>query len=75
MIEKNLLRYASILILCIGIYVFARPVAVSERIKAFYNNYPIVQYAGEKQLTSRSSLVRIVGGLLIIVGILCFISI
>lgn len=74
MVEKNLLRLASILILCVGIYVVARPAAVSERIKAFYSNYPIIRYAGEKQLTSRSGLVRLVGVVLIIVGFLCFFS-
>lgn len=73
--EKNLLRLASILLLCVGIYVFARPVAVAESIKSFYSNYPIIRYAGEKQLTSRSGFVRLVGAILIIVGFLCFFSI
>jgi len=75
MVEKNLLRLASILISCVGAYVFLRPGSVAEKIKLFYSGYPIIRYAGAKQLTSRSSLVRLVGVVLIIVGIICFFSI
>jgi hypothetical protein len=75
MFENNFLRVSSILILCVGIYVFARPDAVAERIKIFYSNYPIIRYAGAGQLTSRSIFVRLFGVMLIIVGVLCFLSI
>ncbi len=74
MFEKNALRLISILILCAGIYVCARPAAIAEKIKIFYSNYPLIRYAGAEQLTSRSILVRLLGGVLIIVGLLCFFS-
>lgn len=75
MYEKSFLRLASIAILCVGIYVIARPVAIAEKIKSFYSNYPIIRYSGEKQLTSRLGFVRLIGAVLIIVGLLCFFSI
>ncbi|MBN2179212.1 MAG: hypothetical protein JW743_07255 [Deltaproteobacteria bacterium] len=75
MIEKNLLRLASLLILLVGVYVYLRPSFVAEKIKSFYIKYPIIRYAGEKQLTSRPGFVKIIGIILVIVGIACIISI
>jgi hypothetical protein len=75
MVEKIALHLASILILCVGIYVVARPVTVAEKIKSFYSNYPIIRYAGDKQLTSRLGFVRLIGVVLIVVGFLCYFSI
>ena len=75
MVEKNLLRLASILIFSVGAYLCLRPASVAEKIKLFYRGYPIIRYAGEKQLTSKSSLVRLVGVVLVIVGIICLFSI
>lgn len=75
MSEENALRLASIVILSVGLYICARPASVAERIKKFYSQYPIIRYAGSKQLTSRSNLVRLFGVVLIIVGIICFFSI
>jgi uncharacterized membrane protein HdeD (DUF308 family) len=75
MFETILLRMASILIICVGIYVFARPIVVSEKIKSFYSNYPIIRYAGEKQQTSRLGFVRFIGATFIIVGFICLFSI
>lgn len=75
MFEKNLLRLASILISCVGAYICLRPASVAEKIKLFYSGYPIIRYAGDKQLTSRYGFVRLVGFVLVIVGIICFFSI
>jgi hypothetical protein len=75
MVEKNLLRLASILISCVGVYVCLRPASVAEKISLFYREYPIIKYDGEKQLTSRSGLVRLVGVVLVIVGIIFLSSI
>lgn len=69
MIEKTFSYIVCILILCIGVYVVVRPVFVSEKIKKFYSNYPIIRYAGDKQLTSRSCFVRFLGIILIIIGL------
>ena len=75
MVEKTLLRLASILISFVGAYICFRPTFVAEKIKSFYSEYPIIRYAGDKQLTSRSSLMRVIGIVLVIVGIICVISI
>ena len=75
MAEKILLSLASILISCIGIFIFLRPVIVAEKIKNFYSNYPIIKYAGESSLTSRSGFMRVIGAVLFIVGIICLFSI
>jgi uncharacterized membrane protein HdeD (DUF308 family) len=52
-----------------------RPKAIAEKIKSFYSGYPIIRYIGEKQLTSRYGLVRLIGIVFIIVGIICLSSI
>jgi hypothetical protein len=75
MIEKNLLRLASLLICCAGAYVSFRPKSIAEKIQHFYSRYPIIRYAGEKQLRSRSGFVRLMGIVLFIVGIFCLFSI
>ena len=51
-----------------------RPDTVSKKIKRFYSNYPIIRYAGEKQLTSRSSFVKLLGIVFIILGLLIFLA-
>jgi hypothetical protein len=75
MVEKILLRLACILISCVGAYVCLRPESVAEKIQLFYSKYPIIRHAGKDQLTSRTSLVRVIGVVFIIVGIICLISI
>jgi hypothetical protein len=75
MVEKDLLRLASILICCVGAYVWFRPAFIAEKIGHFYSRYPIIRYAGEKQLTSRSRFVRLIGLVVFVVGIICFFSI
>lgn len=75
MVENNLLRLAGIVIACVGAYILLRPTIVAEKIKGFYSGYPIVKYAGEKRLTSRSAFVRAIGIVLIILGIICLFSI
>jgi hypothetical protein len=75
MAEKVLLSLASILISCMGIFIFLRPVFISEKMKNFYSNYPIIKYAGDSQLTTRSGFMKIVGAVLFVVGIICLFSI
>lgn len=75
MLENYLLRLAGILISCLGAYVFWKPEIIANKVKMFYMEYPIIKYAGEKQLTSRNGFVRIVGALLFIIGIISLFSI
>jgi len=67
--EKFFLGAAALLIIGLGVYVMARPVFISDKLKKFYSNYPLVRYAGDKQLTGRSGLIRIAGVVLVILGI------
>lgn len=69
--EKLFLHVAAILIACLGFYVFIRSQFVAEKIKTFYSDYPLVRYAGEKQLTIRAGLVKVVGAVLIFIGVFC----
>jgi len=72
--NKNILCLSGIIILFFGIYIVARSVFVSEKIKKFYSNYPIIRYVGEKQLTSRPCFVRVFGVILMIIGFLGFLQ-
>ncbi len=69
--ENVFLSLVAIPIVCLGIYVFFRPCFVSEQIRKFYSNYPVVRCAGDKQLTSRIGLIRVMGVVLAVVGIIC----
>lgn len=73
--EGTILRFAGVLISGVGIYLYWRPASVAEKIKLFYSRYPIIRYAGEEQLTSRSGLVRLVGVVFVIVGVICVFSV
>jgi hypothetical protein len=39
---------------------------VAERLKRFYVGYPLVRYAGEQQLSARSTFVSALGGILLL---------
>lgn len=75
MYEKAFLLIASILIIIGGFYICLRPKTIGQFLKNFYGNYPLVQYAGEKQLTTRNIFVRLIGILFIAVGLACAISV
>jgi hypothetical protein len=72
--EKIFLFIFSLLIIAGGFYVFAKPHSIASFLKIFYGNYPIVRYAGEKQLTSRPIFIRFGGIVIIIVGLVCAVS-
>ena len=74
MIEDNALPLFSITILAIGIYAYARSSSVAERLRDFYSQYPIIRYAGLKQLTVKPIWVRLLGFIFVIFGLLCFFS-
>lgn len=73
-IEDNVLRLISIMILAVGMYVYARSSSVAKRLRDFYGQYPFIRYAGLKHLTVKPSLVRVFGLTLVIIGIICFFS-
>ena len=75
MIEKSLLIFASLLIAIFGLYVLFNPEIVGKKIRILYSNYPIVRYANKEQLTTRNIFLRIIGLLIIVVGLLGVISI
>ncbi len=73
--EKYILYIVCILIICLGVFVFMRPTIVSEKIRIFYSHYPIIKYAGVKQLSSRNAFVKSIGIVLVFLGVICLFSI
>jgi uncharacterized membrane protein HdeD (DUF308 family) len=67
-----ILRIISIFIIVFGIFLVIKPAIVAEKLKSFYSGYPLVRYAGERQLTSRPQFIIVVGIVIIIVGLICF---
>ena len=56
-------------IIALGILVFLKPQLVAAKLTDIYMAYPIIRFAGKKQLTSRPVFVRILGFVVIAVGI------
>lgn len=74
-LEGNILRLIGILISAFGIFLLCKPALIADKLKSFYSNYPLVRYAGDKQLRSRPGLVRVAGVVFIAVGLICFFSV
>ncbi len=70
----TVLNIISISIVLFGIFLILKSQIVSLKLKEFYLKYPLVHYAGEKQLTNRPVFIVMFGVVLIIVGILGYIS-
>lgn len=70
--EKHILKLFSILIIGLGIFLVSKPGSMMEKLKSFYSRYPIIRYAGEKQLTSRPQFIVVAGIIVIIIGMICF---
>lgn len=64
-----LLFIVSLLFVFLGGYIVLKPEDVSLYIKNFYRSYPIVRYVGDKQLTSRRGVIRLLGFVLIFVSL------
>jgi len=62
--------FGLIFIIDVGTYLWSRPAKVAEKIKLFYSGYPLIRCARDRQLTSRPGLVRLVGVVLIILGVI-----
>ncbi len=56
-------------IIALGILAFLKPQLVAAKLTDFYMAYPIIRFAGKKQLTSRPIFVRFFGFVVIVVGI------
>ena len=69
--EKNFLRLFSILIIGFGIFLICKPNSIGNKLKLFYSKYPIIHYAGERQLTNRPQFI-VIAGIVIIIGLICF---
>ena len=65
---------ASLLIIGFGVFIIFKSTLVAEKLKRFYSRYPLVRYAGEKQLSSRNSYVVALGIVIVLVGIVCLVS-
>lgn len=69
--EIYLLKILSMAIVFFGIFLISRRHLVINKLKSFYSKYPLVRYAGEKQLTSRPHFVIGIGIVFILLGIIC----
>jgi len=63
-----------LIVILIGIYMYVKPDVVARKIKVFYSNYPLVHYAGEKQLTSRPIFIKILGIVFVLGGMIIFLG-
>jgi uncharacterized membrane protein HdeD (DUF308 family) len=73
-VENLFLQVGSILILLGGLYILVKPGVVAEKIKQYYKSYPIIYHGSDRQLNLRTGFVRVLGAVIIIVGIICLIS-
>lgn len=71
---KYILKLVSIFIIIFGAFLTIKPNIVAKKLKSFYSRYPIVRYAGEKQLTSRPKFIVVLGIIIIFIGLLCLIG-
>jgi len=59
---------ASTVFFLFGIFIVLRAKTVALKIKEFYLNYPLIHYAGEKQLTSKPIYIVIFGAVFILIS-------
>lgn len=52
-----------------GIYAATHPQKTAEKIKNFHSKYPLIHYAGDRQLTARPGYVKAIGGVFIAMGV------
>ena len=74
MSDSIIFIFVSLAILAVGLYVFFCPQIVANKLSKFYSQYPLVHYAGEKQLNSRLFFIRLLGGVLMFVGLVVLYS-
>ena len=58
----------STIVLLFGIFVILRAQLIALKLKEFYLNYPVIRYAGEKQLTTSPIYIVVFGVILILIG-------
>jgi uncharacterized membrane protein HdeD (DUF308 family) len=63
------LTLGAIGVIALGVFLVARPGRVSKALMTFYSKYPLVRYAGERQLTGRNAFVVALGIVLIVTGL------
>ena len=68
MTVSNVLVLFGLGVLVAGIFIVFRPMVIVDSLKRFYRQYPLVHYAGDKQLTSRLFFVRMLGVVFILLG-------
>ncbi len=61
------------LFIVLGVYLLLQPSKFAKTLQQFYSNYPLVRYAGQKQLRSRNSFVVGLGITFITVGTLALV--
>ena len=69
-----LLDIFAIAIVIFGIFLIVRPKLAAEHLKRFYGRYPIIRYAGDRQLTTRPNFIIILGIIIVFIGIIALIG-
>lgn len=72
--ENIVLKIVSIMIIGGGIYIYFQPATVAAKIKLFYQKYPFQGYISDPQLNIRPAIIKLMGVVVIIVGVSCFVS-
>ena len=63
------------MLLSLGLLMVLKPVPTADKIEKFYSNYPLsFFYPGSPQLKIRPSFIRVLGAVIIVLGIVCFFS-
>lgn len=70
----NFLVAIAIGIMVFGFFIILRPGLIAQNLQKFYSRYPLVRYAGERQLRSRNPFVIILGIVIFIVGFIALLS-
>lgn len=68
MLANIVMIFGSIGLGVVGIIMLLKPKEVAERLKRFYGGYPLIKYAGERQLSARSTFVSALGVILVLMA-------
>jgi len=73
--KSVILTIGALGIIGVGFLLTVKPHLVAEKLRSFYKKYPLVRYAGDRQLTSRPSYITALGIVIGLIGLFCLFSI
>jgi len=69
-----LLIAVALAIMVLGIFLILKPEIVARKLTTFYKNYPLIRYAGVRQLQTRTAFIVALGIVFVITGLLGLLS-